>query len=139
LCDLLPCGKRGLFTSFTNRNADAHSVLSNSLCLLCGAVDGLDTTALEEVLARNGEDFADCIPNTLSMQSFRFDTLLRTNWEKYASIILNEIDRTCLYKPRKGATAFWETTKGEAVFWEAGSLCYCWSALPIYYYQTLLK
>jgi hypothetical protein len=37
----------------------------------------------------------------------------------------------------QGATSFWETAKGEADFSGAGSLCHGWSALPIYYYETL--
>jgi hypothetical protein len=73
------------------------------------------------------------------MQTFRFDALLRVNREKYAPIILSEIDRTCLYMLRNGATTFWETIKGEADFMDAGSLCHGWSALPIYYYEILCK
>ncbi len=131
--------ERGLFASFTDRHTDVYSVLTNALCLLCGAADDLDTATIEKVLACNGEGFDDCIPDTLSMQTFRFDALLRVNHEKYAPIILSEIDRTCLYMLRNGATTFWETIKGEADFLEAGSLCHGWSALPIYYYETLLK
>jgi hypothetical protein len=71
------------------------------------------------------------------MQSFRFDALLRSDREKYTPIILDEIDRTCLYMLRRGATTFWETIKGEADFDDAGSLCHGWSALPVYYYETL--
>ena len=129
--------QRGLFASFEDRHTDVYSVLTNALCLLCGAADGLDTTTMEAVLACNGEGFADCIPDTLSMQSFRFDALLRANREKYTPIILDEIDRTCLYMLRHGATTFWETIKGEADFDDAGSLCHGWSALPVYYYETL--
>ena len=39
----------------------------------------------------------------------------------------------------KGATTFWETEKGEADFGGAGSLCHGWSAIPIYYFNELLK
>jgi hypothetical protein len=129
--------QRGLFASFEGRHTDVYSVLTNALCLLCGAADGLDTTTIETVLSCNGEGFADCIPDTLSMQSFRFDALLRSDREKYTPIILDEIDRTCLYMLRRGATTFWETIKGEADFDDAGSLCHGWSALPVYYYETL--
>ena len=131
--------QRGLFTSFTDRHTDVYSVLTNALCLLCGAADSLDTQAMEEVLASNGTGFTDCIPDTLSMQTFRFDALLRVNREKYAPVILEEIDRNCLHMLRNGATTFWETIKGEADFADAGSLCHGWSALPIYYYETLCK
>ena len=130
---------RGLFTSFTDRNTDRYSVLTNSLCLLCGAADLLDTRRIQELLACNANGMADCIPDTLSMQIFRFDALLRTAPDKYGPLILDEIDRTCLSMLRAGATTFWETIKGEADFDGAGSLCHGWSALAIYYYETLYK
>ena len=133
------CAERGLFRSFLDCHTDSYSVLTNALCLLCGAADDLDTSTIEAVLSGNADGFDDCFPDTLSMQTFRFDALLRVNREKYAPIILSEIDRTCLYMLRNGATTFWETIKGEADFLEAGSLCHGWSALPIYYYETLLK
>ena len=77
------------------------------------------------------------IPNTLSMNSFRFDALLHEDRERYAPIILNELDRDYLYMLRHGATTFWETIEGADDFSDAGSLCHGWSALPIYYYEIL--
>jgi hypothetical protein len=133
------CAERGLFRSFLDRHTDSYSVLTNALCLLCGAADDLDTSTIEAVLSGNADGFDDCIPDTLSMQTFRFDALLRKNKEKYSSVILNEIDHNCLYMLRNGATTFWETIKGEADFMDAGSLCHGWSALPIYYYEILCK
>ena len=130
---------RGLFASFTDRHTDRYSVLTNALCLLCGAADGLDTTRIEALLSCNAAGMADCIPDTLSMQIFRFDALLQTAPEKYTPVILDEIDRTCLTMLRSGATTFWETIKGEADFDGAGSLCHGWSALAIYYYEKLCK
>ena len=38
-----------------------------------------------------------------------------------------------------GATTVWETIEGSEDFSDAGSLCHGWSALPIYYYETLDK
>ncbi len=131
---------RRLFASFTDRAEDRYSVLTNALCLLCGAADALpDRTELLRVLAANGEGMPDCIPNTLSMNSFRFDALLREDRSRYAPIILDELDRVYLYMLRRGATSFWETIHGEADFGDAGSLCHGWSALVIHYYETLLK
>jgi len=72
-----------------------------------------------------------------SMNSFRFDALLNEDRERYAPIILNELDRDYLYMLRHGATTFWETIVGAGDFHYAGSLCHGWSALPIYYYETL--
>ena len=37
-----------------------------------------------------------------------------------------------------GATSFWETELGEKDFDDAGSLCHGWSAMPVYYYHTLM-
>ena len=62
--------------------------------------------------------------------------LLSINYRNY---ILEDIDRTYAYMLEKGATTFWETIKGKEDFDGAGSLCHGWSALPIYYYHTLLK
>ena len=72
------------------------------------------------------------------MRCFRFDALLRYDREKYRSVILSEIDKTYFDMLRKDATSFWETSEGESAFGGAGSLCHGWSALPIYYYHTLI-
>ncbi|MCQ2435442.1 MAG: hypothetical protein MJ101_00900 [Clostridia bacterium] len=131
--------KDGLFDSFADRAAGKYSVLTNSLCVLCGAFDGLDTSVAERIMASNGA--ADTglyvIPNTISMNIYRFDAMLRIDREKYGRAILDEIDRVYLQMLRAGATTFWETLKGEADFDTVGSLCHGWSALPIYYYCTL--
>ena len=131
--------KTKLFASFDNRVQNVYSVLTNSLCLLCGAADGLDISVILEILSHNGGDIPGIriIPNTLSMNSFRFDALLKYNRKKYAKVILDEIDRDYLYMLRNGATSFWETIVGDYDFGYAGSLCHGWSALPIYYYEIL--
>ena len=129
----------GLFASFDNRDEGKFSVLTNALCLLCGAAEGVEKGNLLKILAANGA--ADTglyvIPNTLSMNSFRFDALLGEDRELYAPIILQELDRDYLYMLRHGATTFWETIEGAGDFSDAGSLCHGWSALPIYYYEIL--
>ncbi|MBE6611887.1 MAG: hypothetical protein E7632_05300 [Ruminococcaceae bacterium] len=125
---------RGLFR--TAEGVGQFSVLTNSLCLLCGAADGIDTAELLRILACNGAG-TDAIPNTLSMNCFRFDALLAADREKYRDVILDEIDRDYLYMLRNGATTFWETIKGQDDFSGAGSLCHGWSALPLYYYEIL--
>ncbi len=120
----------------TADSVDRISVLTNSLCLLCGAAEGLDTSVILPMLADNGKA-SGAIPNTLSMNGFRFDALMRADREAYGPVILDEIDREYLYMLRNGATTFWETIRGEEDFNEAGSLCHGWSALPIYYYEVL--
>ncbi len=127
----------GLF--MTRQDCDKYSVLTNSLCLLCGAAENVDKKNILKILSANGGESGDVdvIPNTLSMNSFRFDALLAENRTYYSSIILDEIDRDYGAMLEAGATAFWETIKGAADFGGAGSLCHGWSALPIYYYNLL--
>ena len=118
------------------------SVLTNSLCLYCGAAKSikLGKSNVLKVLVANGaaNTGLDVIPDTLSMVGFRYDALLATDKERYRDVVLNEIDRVYLKMLRGSATTFWETQLGERDFRNAGSLCHGWSALPIYYYETLL-
>lgn len=127
----------GLFASFDDRCHGQFSVLTNSLCLLCGAAESVNKSRILEILSVNGEG-TDAVPNTLSMNCFRFDALLKEDRETYAPIILAEIDRVYGYMLDRGATTFWETILGDKDFDLAGSLCHGWSALPAYYYATLL-
>lgn len=133
--------KVGLFLSFRDRRVDEYSVLTNSLCLLCGAMDktGADKTAILSILSSN--DAADTgvtvIPTTLSMYAFRFDSLLREDREKYAPVVIAQIEKDYLRMLRCGATSFWETLLGEQDFDNVGSLCHGWTALPIYYFSVL--
>jgi hypothetical protein len=128
-----------LFRTFEIIHPDTYTVLTQSLALLCGAADGLDTSLMIEAMANNGRTAGgpSLIPNSLSMNAFRFDALLAIDRERYAPIILDELDRDYLYMLRKGATAFWETIDGADAFGNAGSLCHGWSALPVYYYEIL--
>lgn len=125
-----------LFETFDAIHRGTYATLTQALCTLCGAADGLDKTAILPILATNGKA-GGAIPNTLSMNAFRFDALLAIDKEKYAPIILDELDKDYLYMLRNGATTFWETIIGASDFGDAGSLCHGWSALPIYYYEIL--
>ncbi len=133
--------KTGLFESFLDRHQGTYSVLTNSLCLLCGAADEVDKSAIFEILTNNGagKTGLKVVPNTLSMNCFRFDALLKCDEEKFAPVILDEIRREYGKMLDRGATTFWETALGEADFDNAGSLCHGWSALPVYYFHRLLK
>lgn len=119
---------------------DAYSVLTNSLCLLCGAADGFDKENILKILMVNGaaDTGFKITPNTLSMNSFRYDALLKENRDKFKNIILDDIDKTYFSMLCDGATTFLETALGAADFGGAGSLCHGWSALPSYYYKILL-
>ena len=128
-----------LFESFEGDCRGVYTVLTQSLAMLCGAAEGLDTSIMLEAMATNGrtEGGRTLVPNSLSMNAFRFDALLTVDREKYAPVILDELDRDYLYMLRRGATAFWETIVGADDFGGAGSLCHGWSALPVYYYELL--
>ena len=128
-----------LFESYEEINRGIYTVLTQSLAMLCGAAEGMDTSVMLEAMATNGKTTVgiDLVPNTLSMNAFRFDALIAVDKEKYAPIILAELDRDYLYMLRRGATTFWETILGADDFGDAGSLCHGWSALPVYYYEIL--
>ena len=121
---------------------ESFSVLVNSLALLTGAADDFDVSEILRILSTNGKDATDkalpgIIPNTLSMNCFRYDALLRYDRETYGEVILNEIDQVYFNMLRDNATSFWETEEGEVAFSGAASLCHGWSALPVYYYEIL--
>ena len=128
-----------LFETAVDVHRGTYAVLNQSLAILCGAADGLDTSLMLEIMSTNGH--TDCglplVPNTLSLNSFRFDALLAMDREKYAPIILDELDREYLRMLRAGATTFWEDSLGADAYGGAGSLCHGWSALPVYYYEIL--
>ncbi len=128
-----------LFESFDAVNRGLYAVLTQSLAMLCGAARGLDTSVMLRVMETNAADNGGLtvFPNTLSMNAFRFDALLSVDRNKYAPVILDELDRDYLYMLREGATTFWETIMGASDFADAGSLCHGWSALPVYYYEIL--
>ncbi|MBO5295541.1 MAG: family 78 glycoside hydrolase catalytic domain [Clostridia bacterium] len=111
------------------------SALGNSFAILCGAAD-LERSA---VICDNLLSNEDVVPTTLSMKTFHYDAMLATDEKKYASVILRDIDSAYSYMLDQGATTFWETLKGAEDFGNAGSLCHGWSAIPIFYYQRLLK
>ena len=121
---------------FRTRAAGGYHVLTNAMCMLCGAADGIDRSKMIEVLLTNGND--EVVHNSLSMNSYRFDALLNES-ESYGEAILKEIDETYLDMLCRGATTFFETADGDKAFEGAGSLCHAWSALPVYYYHKLLK
>ena len=127
----------GLFSSFTDRKDAPVSVLTQALCLLCGAADGLDRSAALRLIEDNGG--GGSIPATLSMACFRYDAMLLENAGKYSGSIISEIDSDCSAMLSRGSTTFWETIRGEEDFSGAGSLCHGWSAMAAYYYRRLLQ
>ncbi len=127
----------GLFSSFTDRSDAPVSVLTQAMCLLCGAADGLDNSSALRLIENDGGDGS--IPATLSMACFRYDAMLRENAEKYSGVILSEIDRDCSMMLSRGSATFWETLLGSDDFGGAGSLCHGWSAMAVHYYRLLAR
>ena len=101
----------------------------------------IDPTFLTRISDRNpeGTSIPRVVPISLSMTTFVYDALLQTDREAYRDFILHDIDTRYGYMLDQGATTFWETMGGWRAFQNAGSLCHGWSALPVYYYQKLLK
>lgn len=132
----------GLFKSYDNRDEDKYSVLTNALCVVCGANGYFDPedgqSNLEKILRANGKGEAviaegkSVIPCTLSMNCFRYDALLSERGN--VDLVLSDIKKVYGRMLEQGATTFWETEKGAEDFGGAGSLCHGWSAIPLYYY-----
>ena len=111
------------------------SELVNSLAILCGAAEGEEAKRIARVLAQKNNGLT---PISLSMLCFKLDALLACDKETYRTYVLENLDARYTRMLEAGATSVWETELGEADFLQAGSLCHGWSAMPIYYYSTLL-
>lgn len=123
---------KGICYNYLDRTS--YSQLGNALAILCGAVTGAEAETLCQHLLNDPQ----MTPISLSMQCFKYDALLKVNKEKYAPVILMDIEK--IYTPmlKAGSSTVWETELGESDFSGAGSLCHGWSAMPIYYYHTLM-
>ena len=120
----------GTFQMFVG-NYETEAV--NAMAIVCGAANGEVAEKLAEIIAE-GKMENKC---TLSVKAFKYDALLKVNKEKYAKVVLDDIEGVYTIMLNAGATSFWETELGAADFDGAGSLCHGWSALPAYYYQIL--
>ena len=119
----------GIFRTST-LHRDDYSQLGNAFALIIGLGDERTVKAVKEC---NGMTAA-----TLSMLGFVYDALMERDifCREY---ILDDIRKKYGYMLKNGATTFWETINGERDFDGAGSLCHGWSAIPVYYYNLLLK
>ena len=125
--------EKGLYRNTTMD--DSYSELVNSLAILCGVAEGEEKERIATLLAEENNGLT---PISLSMLCFKLDALLMHDKEHYRTYVLEDLDRRYARMLEAGATSVWETELGEADFWQAGSLCHGWSAMPIYYYSTLL-
>lgn len=112
------------------------SELGNALAILCGAADEKASARICKELTN---DQSELVGTTLSMKGFKYDALLSIDKSKYSVYVIEDIRRIYRKMLEFGSTTVWETEKGEADFGNAGSLCHGWSALPVYYFHTLLK
>lgn len=114
---------------------DKYSVLGNALAVLAEIPKSNSAEIINLLLGNN--DFVT--PITLSMKCFKYDALLKINRDLYKEYVLTSIDNDYKFMLDSGATSFWETIEGEKDFGGHASLCHGWSAMPIYYYNILLK
>ena len=119
---------------FDRTEKTTASVLGNCLAILCGAAS--DDVAKDICTYITGEH--ELTPISLSMKCFCYDALLKADREKYKDYIIAAIEKTFTPMLEYGTGTVWETEDGCSAFDDAGSLCHGWSALPIYYYHTLL-
>ena len=125
--------EKRIFYNYSERSS--YSQLGNALAILCGAICGNDAELLCEKILSDHQ-MTDV---SLSMRCFLYDALLMVDREKYSPVILKDIET--IYTPmiEFGSTTVWETELGESDFASAGSLCHGWSAMPIYYFHTLIQ
>ncbi len=122
----------GLF--FARLGESYYTELGNALAILSDVAIGKEA----EFIAKKLTEENQMVEITLSMTCFKYDALLKVN-KAYDKYVIDDLVKTYSYMLENGGTTFWETIKGEADFDGAGSLCHGWSAMPIYYFKTLLK
>ncbi|MBQ9730393.1 MAG: hypothetical protein IJV80_06255, partial [Clostridia bacterium] len=124
--------EKGAFTVL--EGTEQFTVLGNALAVLAGMTNQAESEAIAEKIQAG--EFTDC---SLSMKMFKYDALLKTDEEKYAEQVLNEIRADYKMMLDAGSTTVWETLEGAKAFGNSGSLCHGWSAVPVYYFHKLLK
>ena len=120
---------RGLFKTSSVDNR--FSIIGNSLAILAGIGD----RSVADKLINERSSLVDV---TLSMNAYFYDALLSID-SSYKDYIIKDIEEKYSYMLSEGATTFWETIDSWHAFTNAGSLCHGWSALPIYYFDKLIK
>ena len=123
--------ERSLFE--TRKGSGHYSKLANALAILAGVPSQKERKLIAEKLTSD-TTLKDA---SLSMRAFLYDALLEVDRDKYSSYVLSDIERVYAPMLKTGNNTVWETELGESDFENAGSLCHGWSAIPIYYYNTL--
>lgn len=113
-------------------DGEIYTALGNAFAVLSGVADDKESKTICEKITT--DELTDC---SLSMKTFKYDALLKTDEEAYREWVLNEIRKEYKVMIDAGSTSVWETIEGAAAFDNAGSLCHGWSAIPVYYYHKL--
>lgn len=120
--------EKGVFKLYSD--TDVSSLLGNALGVLLGFEHQKLVNSLQ-----NPDGY---LGMTLSMRWIYYDALLKLD-QNHATLIIEDIKKRYLKMVEEGATTFFETEKGAADFDGAGSLCHGWSAIPIYYFDLILR
>ena len=120
--------EKGVFTML--EGTEQYTEVANAFAVKTGIADEKQAAVICEKLA-NGE----LVPMSLSLKTFKYDALLKTNEQKYKERVFEEIRRDYKKMLDADSSATWETVDGAIAFDNAGSLCHGWSAIPIYYYH----
>ena len=117
---------------FISEKEEKPTELANSFAVISGIADD---DKKEKIVQKLFEGKLE--PCSLSMKTFKYDALIKTDKKKYKEAVLEEIRKTYKIMLDAGSTTVWETIDGDKAFSNAGSLCHGWSAIPIYYFNIL--
>lgn len=117
---------------FISEKEEKPTELANSFAVISGIADD---DKKEKIVQKLFEGKLE--PCSLSMKTFKYDALIKTDKKKYKETVLEEIRKTYKIMLDAGSTTVWETIDGDKAFSNAGSLCHGWSAIPIYYFNIL--
>ena len=124
--------EKGVFTML--EGTEQYTELANSFAVKTGIANEEQSKIICEKLAND-----ELVPMSLSMKTFKYDALLKTDEAKYKERVFEEIRSDYKRMLDADSSATWETVDGAVAFDNAGSLCHGWSAIPIYYYHRYGK
>lgn len=124
--DIFYCAEEKAYKSYINGDAPHYSQLNQAWALIADLVP--EAYVNEIIDAMLSEKYVEI---SLSHSVYKYDALMKSP-EKYAEIMLDDVERQWGYMIYNGATSFWETILGEEDFGGAASLCHGWSATPAY-------
>lgn len=121
------CADKKAYKSYIGDIEPQFSQLNQAWALLAELVPEEYKEEIIEALLSD-----ELVAVSLSHSVYKYDALMKNMPEKYASYVLDDIERQWGYMIYNGATTFWETLLGESDFCGAASLCHGWSATPAY-------